>query len=60
MLSDKQREEIRKVAHANALTQWGKPLPPKAVALIRLYAKRDLEKRIAQGLIDDTNRNPWN
>lgn len=40
-MNDKQREEIRKVAHANALTQWGKPLPPKAVALIRLYARQD-------------------
>lgn len=60
MLSDKKREEIIKVAHANALTQWGKPLPPKAVALIRLYAKQDAAKRIAQGLIDDADRNSSN
>lgn len=46
-MNDKQREEIRKVAHANALTQWGKPLPPKAVALIRLYAKQHLMKKEA-------------
>ncbi len=52
-MKDKQREEIIKAAHANALTQWGQPLPTKAVALIRLYAKQDLEKRIAQGSIDN-------
>lgn len=52
-MNDKQREEIIKTAHANALTQWGKPLPPKAVALIRLYATQDAAKRIAQGSIDD-------
>ena len=39
-MTDNERESLCQFAHEDAMKQWGKPLPSRAIELLRLYTKR--------------------